>query len=91
MICRLSRDRIIVQEAWSQYDIREVLDSLNPILTTKNYSPTFFFEGTPVLGVGGFSVIIKLAKPLSDSDYRIIKRLFTLRKITVIEEDKLEG
>lgn len=91
MICRLSRDKIIVQEAWSQYDIRDILDSLNPILVSKNYSPTFFFEGTPVLGVGGFSVIIKLAKPLSETDYRVVKRLFTLRNIAVIEEDKLES
>ena len=91
MIGRLSKNKIIIQEAWSQYDIRDVLDDINPILVSKGYSPTYFFEGTPVLGVGGFSVIIKLAKDLTDADYRVIKRILLLRNIKIVEEDKLEA
>ncbi|MFZ8790865.1 MAG: hypothetical protein ACO2OS_01090 [Thermosphaera aggregans] len=91
MIGRLSKNKIIIQEAWSQYDIRDILDDINPILVSKGYSPTYFFEGTPVLGVGGFSVIIKLAKDLTDADYRVIKRILLLRNIKIVEEDKLEA
>ncbi|WP_448579369.1 hypothetical protein [Thermosphaera sp.] len=91
MIGRLSKKMIIIQEAWSQYDIRDVLDDINPILVSKGYSPTFFFEGTPVLGVGGFSVIIKLAKELTDADYRVIKRILLFKNIKVVEEDGLEA
>jgi hypothetical protein len=91
MIGRLSKNKIIIQEAWSQYDIRDILDDINPILVSKGYSPTYFFEGTPVLGVGGFSVIIKLAKDLTDADYRVIKRILLLRNIKIVEEEKLEA
>ncbi|ADG90705.1 hypothetical protein [Thermosphaera aggregans] len=91
MIGRLSKNKIIIQEAWSQYDIRDILDDVNPILVSKGYSPTYFFEGTPVLGIGGFSVIIKLAKDLTDADYRVIKRILLLRNIKIVEEDKLEA
>jgi hypothetical protein len=91
MIGRLSKNKIIIQEAWTQYDIRDILDDINPILVSKGYSPTYFFEGTPVLGVGGFSVIIKLAKDLTDADYRVIKRILLLRNIKIVEEDKLEA
>jgi len=91
MIGRLSKNKIIIQEAWTQYDIRDILDDINPILVSKGYSPTYFFEGTPVLGVGGFSVIIKLAKELTDADYRVIKRILLLRNIKIVEEDKLEA
>jgi hypothetical protein len=91
MIGRLSKNKIIIQEAWTQYDIRDILDDINPILVSKGYSPTYFFEGTPVLGVGGFSVIIKLDKDLTDADYRVIKRILLLRNIKIVEEDKLEA
>jgi hypothetical protein len=91
MIGRLSKNKIIIQEAWTQYDIRDILDDINPILVSKGYSPTYFFEGTPVLGVGGFSVLIKLAKDLTDADYRVIKRILLLRNIKIVEEDKLEA
>lgn len=91
MIGRLSKNKIIIQEAWTQYDIRDILDDINSILVSKGYYPTYFFEGTPVLGVGGFSVIIKLAKDLTDADYRVIKRILLLRNIKIVEEDKLEA
>jgi len=91
MIGRLSKNKIIIQEAWTQYDIRDILDDINPILVSKGYSPTYFFEGTPVLGIGGFSVIIKLAKDLTDADYRVIRRILLLRNVKIVEEDKLEA
>lgn len=91
MIGRLSKNRIIIQEAWSQHDIRDILDDINPILVSKGYSPTYFFEGTPVLGVGGFSVIIKLAKELTDTDYRVIRRILLFKNIKIVEEEGLEA
>ncbi|MGB9827928.1 MAG: hypothetical protein ACPLSM_05365, partial [Thermosphaera sp.] len=91
MIGRLSKNRIIIQEAWSQHDIRDILDDINPILVSKGYSPTYFFEGTPVVGVGGFSVIIKLAKELTDTDYRVIRRILLFKNIKIVEEEGLEA
>jgi len=86
VIARISSQQIIIQEAMNYWDIRSILDNLNPLLLEHDYKPVFFFEGTPVLGQGGFSVIIKLSKSLSDTDRRIIKRLLENNGLKVVEE-----
>jgi hypothetical protein len=89
MIARLTRRTIIIQEAYTHWDIQDVLNDINPILLTGNYQPAYFFEGSPIMGQGGFHVIIKLSKDLSESDYRVIRRLLMIRGINVVEEDKI--
>lgn len=85
MIARLEGDKIIIQEAVTHWDIKDVLDELNPLLLSRGYEPKYFFEGTPVLGQGGFSVIIKLAKPLEPPHKRLIKKILEARNVKVIE------
>jgi len=68
------------------WDLKNVLDQLNQVLLSKKYKPVYFFEGTPVIGQGGFSVIIKLDRELGDLEYRVIKRLLSNLCMRVIEE-----
>lgn len=89
MIARISKKTIIVQEAPTHWDIKYALEDINHILLTKKYKPIYFFEGTPVIGQGGFSVIIKLDKELQPAEMRILKRLLSNRGIKVIMEDEL--
>lgn len=86
MIARIGRRHLIIQEAYSHWDLQDVLGEVNPILVSGGYKPVYFFEGTPVLGQGGFSVLIKLERELSDRDKRIIARLLGARGIRVFEE-----
>ena len=89
MIARISKKMIIVQEAPTHWDIRYALEDVNHILLTKKYKPVYFFEGTPVIGQGGFSVIIKLDRELQPAEMRMLKRLLSNRGIKVIIEDEL--
>ncbi|AFK51188.1 hypothetical protein TCELL_0764 [Thermogladius calderae 1633] len=89
MIARLTRRTIIIQEAYSHWDIQDVLNDINPILLTGNYQPVYFFEGSPIIGQGGFHVMIKLSKELTESDYKVIRRLLMMRGINVVEEDRI--
>jgi hypothetical protein len=91
MIARISKRSLIIQEAYSHWDIQDILNEINPILVSGDYQPTYFFEGTPIVGQGGFHVIIKLSKDLSESDQRIIKRLLSMREVKVVEEEKIEA
>jgi len=86
LIARISRERIIIQEAVTYWDLKNVLDQLNQVLLSKKYKPVYFFEGTPIIGQGGFSVIIKLDRELGELEYRVIKRILTNLNIRVIEE-----
>ncbi|WP_440059225.1 hypothetical protein ACSU1N_05405 [Thermogladius sp. 4427co] len=86
MIARLGKNTLVIQEAYSHWDIQDVLNDINPILVSGGYQPAYFFNGTPVIGQGGFSVIIKLGKELSESDMRLIRRLLSIRGIKVVEE-----
>ncbi|MGC8953888.1 hypothetical protein [Desulfurococcus amylolyticus] len=87
LIARISNTQIVIQEAFNYWDIRAILDVLNPLLLKHGYNPVFFFEGTPILGQGGFSVIIKLSKELSSSDKGFVKRMLQSNGLRVIEED----
>ncbi len=87
MIARIGRNLIIVQEAPTHWDVRYALEDINHILLTRKYKPVYFFEGTPAMGQGGFSVIIKLDRELMDEERRILKRLLSNRGIKVIMED----
>jgi len=87
LIARIGKKIIIVQEAPTHWDVRYALEDINHILLTKKYKPTYFFEGTPAIGQGGFSVIIKLERELKDEERRILKRLLSNRGIKVIMED----
>ncbi|MCI4461338.1 MAG: hypothetical protein JHC12_00030 [Thermogladius sp.] len=91
MIARISKRSLIIQEAYSHWDIQDILNEINPILVSGDYQPTYFFEGTPIIGQGGFHVIIKLSKDLNESDQRIIKRLLSMRGVKVVEEEKIEA
>ena len=89
MIARIGRRVIIIQEAPTHWDIRYALEDINQILLKKRdkYNPQYFFEGTPAMGQGGFTVIIKLSAELPDTERRILKRLLASRGIKVIMED----
>ncbi len=87
MIARIGRRIIIVQEAPTHWDVQYALEDINHILLARKYKPTYFFEGTPAIGQGGFSVIIKLDRELRDEERRILKRLLSSRGIKVIMED----
>lgn len=89
VIARISAKSIVIQEAWSYWDLRDVLDGVNQILLHRRYKPVYFFEGTPVLGQGGFSVIIKLDRELGELERKSLKHLLENRGVKVIEEDKL--
>lgn len=86
MIARLSKKQIIIQEAMNYWDLRDILDHINQVLLTKKYSPQYFFEGTPVMGQGGFSVIIKLDKELGDLEYRVLEKILSQQGIKVFHE-----
>ncbi|ADV64692.1 hypothetical protein [Desulfurococcus mucosus] len=88
MIGRITGSTITLQEAMNYWDLRSVLEVLNPLLVEHGYEPVFFFEGTPVLGQGGFSVIIKLSKELAPSDRRLVKRILEANGFKVVEEDQ---
>ncbi|ABN69147.1 hypothetical protein Smar_0034 [Staphylothermus marinus F1] len=87
MIARIGRKIIVLQEAPTHWDIRYALEDVNHILLTKEYKPIYFFEGTPAIGQGGFSVIVKLDREMKDEERRILKRLLSNRGIKVIMED----
>lgn len=87
MIARIGRKIIVLQEAPTHWDIRYALEDVNHILLTKKYKPIYFFEGTPAIGQGGFSVIVKLDREMKDEERRILKRLLSNRGIKVIMED----
>lgn len=87
IIARIGRKIIIVQEAPTHWDVRYALDEINQILLTRKYKPTYFFEGTPAIGQGGFSVIVKLDREMRDEERRLLKRLLSNRGIRVIMED----
>lgn len=87
MIARIGRKIIVLQEAQTHWDIRYALEDVNHILLTKKYKPIYFFEGTPAIGQGGFSVIVKLDREMKDEERRILKRLLSNRGIKVIMED----
>ena len=88
MLARISRDKIVLQEFMTHWDVRAALEEVNKILLTKKMKPQYYFEGTPVMGQGGFSVIIKLDKPLTDMDARTIARLLMGRGVKIIYEDE---
>jgi hypothetical protein len=89
MIARIGRRMIIIQEAPTHWDVRYALEDINQILLKKKdkYNPQYFFEGTPAIGQGGFTVIIKLSAELPDTERRILRRLLVNRGIKVIMED----
>lgn len=87
MIARLSKRVIVVQEAVSHWDLRSVLENINPVLLSKGYKPTFFFEGTPILGQGGFSVIIKLDRDLGELEYKVVERILSNLGLRVVREE----
>jgi hypothetical protein len=87
LIARLSRNTIIVQEVITYWDLRSVLEQINPILLSKGYKPKYFFEGTPVIGQGGFSMIIKLDRELGSLEIKILTRLLSRMGLKVIRED----
>ncbi len=88
MLARISREKIVLQEFMTHWDVRAALEEINKILLSKGMRPQYFFEGTPVMGQGGFSVIIKLDKPLTGMDARTIARLLRSRGIRIIFEDE---
>jgi len=88
MLARISRDKIVLQEFMTHWDVRAALEEVNKILLTKKMKPQYYFEGTPVMGQGGFSVIIKLDKPLTGMDARTIARLLMGRGVKIIYEDE---
>ncbi len=63
------------------------MEEVNQILLTRKYRPTYFFEGTPALGQGGFSVLVKLDRELREEERRLLRRLLSNRGIKVIMED----
>ncbi len=89
MIARIGRKIIIIQEAPTHWDVRYALEDINQIILKKKdkYNPQYFFEGTPAIGQGGFTVIIKLSQEMPDEERRIIKRLLANRGIKVIMEE----
>jgi len=87
LIARLSKRTIVVQEAMSYWDLRSVLENINPVLLSKGYKPAYFFEGTPILGQGGFSVIIKLDRDLGELEYKILERILTNLGLRVVREE----
>ncbi len=87
MLARISNDKIIVQEAMSYWDLRYVLDDLNQILLSKGFKPKYFFGGTPVMGQGGFSVIIKLDKKLLEYDKKLLSRILRGHGVEVVFEE----
>ncbi|OYT38456.1 MAG: hypothetical protein B6U89_05910 [Desulfurococcales archaeon ex4484_58] len=84
MIARIERRNIVLQEASNYWELRSVLDNVNQILLSRKYKPTYFFQGTPVIGQGGFSVIIKLDRELTEEDVRILKRILSSSGINVV-------
>ena len=89
MIVRVSSKTIIIQEAMSYWDLRSVLDDVNSILLSKGYRPTYYFEGTPIMGQGGFSVIIKLERGLGVLDKKVLTSILRNKGLNVILEDEL--
>ncbi len=87
MIARLSKKIIVIQEAMSYWDLRNVLDHVNQVLLGKGYSPRYFFEGTPVMGQGGFSVIIKLDKELGELEFKVLERILSNLGLRVFREE----
>ncbi len=86
LIARLSRRALIIQEAMSYWDLRTVLEHVNPILLDKGYQPKYFFEGTPIMGQGGFSVIIKLDRDLGDLELRVLEKILHNLGLRVVRE-----
>jgi len=84
LIARIERRNIVLQEASNYWELRSVLDNVNQILLSRKYKPTYFFQGTPVIGQGGFSVIIKLDRELTEEDVRILKRILSSSGINVV-------
>jgi len=87
LIARLSKRVIVVQEAASHWDLRSVLENINPVLLSKGYKPTYFFEGTPVLGQGGFSVIIKLDRDLGELEFKVLEKILNNLGLRVVREE----
>ncbi len=69
---------IRVYGTMSYNELKYLLDELTSILLTHRYKPVFYFEGSPVIGSEGFTVIIKLERPLSESDRLLLKKLMSV-------------
>jgi len=78
---------IRVYGTMSYNELKYLLDELTPILLTRGYKPTFYFEGSPVVGSEGLTVIIKLEKTLSESDYSLLKRLMSVFGVEICGEE----
>lgn len=88
MYARIASKLIVVRGASSYTDLRDVIDGINQVLLPRGYRLAYFFEGTPVLGGEGFSVIVKLDRALGDAERKAILRILVNRRI-VVEEDEL--
>jgi len=88
LIARIRKHMIIVQEVMSYWDIKQILDDMKEILLKREYKPTYFFEGTPIIGQGGFSVIIKLERELSEADKKVLEKILRYRGFKIVYEDE---
>ncbi|MEZ0393676.1 MAG: hypothetical protein ABWK00_01320 [Desulfurococcaceae archaeon] len=90
MIARISQRMLVLQEIYAHWDAQEILREVNEVLLRgKRSAPKYFFEGSPVVGHGGISIVIKLDEDLSQEERRALRRLLAARGFKVIEEDRL--
>lgn len=85
MIIKITRNRIVIQGAWSTWDVQYVLREISNILLERGYRPAVHFTGTPMGGNGGISVDIVLDKEMTKSDYDIVKKVIKNLGLRLIE------
>lgn len=74
----LGSQEIVIEGLVRHWDVKKVIDDLNQVLLSRNYSPIYYFEGTPVSGEGGMIVRIVLAKPITSDDRAVVKKLLEI-------------
>ncbi len=85
MNCVIGEDCIIIRGAVTMWDLKRVLDDLNPLLLLKGYEPKYYFEGFLSPEERGIVLTIKLARGLSKEDKRAIKLFMETLGISVTE------
>ncbi len=84
MKAEIRKKEIIVKNVHTHIDARDIIETINNIILSRNLKMMFDFEGSPGPLGGGMTIRIRFNKELSDIDINTLKKIFELRHIPVV-------
>jgi len=83
MIAKIGRKELVIGEVHTHIDAREIINTINNVILSKDLKMTFDFEGSPGPLGEGMTIRIRFSRELSDIVISALKKIFELRGIPV--------